>query len=268
MLGVRILARIFDASFSSQDIELNPKPTQMSILRGTKKLLLAAGLAGCGAAAAVIFTGLHKDTESFKAHASTLSIPFQDFKFSNFYNSQHSPKWDYNWDKREPGSLIPPLKGDFGDLPESDQNAYKDRLQKAKASATRHIILIRHGQYKMDGLTDELRQLTVLGRDQANRVGERLRELDLPYTRIIKSTMTRATETADIIHKHLPDIPMSSCDFIREGSPIVPEPPVSHWKPEPKVRTTSRVLTLISQTVCDRPRLCTLWLSASRTGFS
>lgn len=207
----------------------------MSILRGTKKLLLAAGLAGCGAAAAVIFTGLHKDTESFKAHASTLSIPFQDFKFNNYYSSS-STKWDYNWDKREPKSLITPLKGDFGDLPESDQNAYKEKLQKAKACATRHILLVRHGQYRMDGQTDELRMLTSLGRDQADRIGMRLKELDLPYTRIIKSTMTRATETADIIHKHFPNLPISSCDFIREGSPIVPEPPISHWKPEPKVR--------------------------------
>lgn len=81
----------------------------MSILRGTKKLLLAAGLAGCGAAAAVIFTGLHKDTESFKAHASALAVPFQDFKFSNFYTSPNSPKWDYNWDRRDPGSITPPL---------------------------------------------------------------------------------------------------------------------------------------------------------------
>lgn len=209
----------------------------MSILRGTKKLLLAAGLAGCGAAAAVIFTGLHKDTESFKAHAATLSLPFQDFKFSNYY-FHNSPKWDNNWDKRDPNSLIPPLKGDFGELPESDQNAHKERLKKAKACATRHILLVRHGQYKMDGATDEFRMLTSLGRDQATRVGERLKELDLAYTRIIKSTMTRATETADIIHKHLPELPISSCDFLREGSPIVPEPPVSHWKPEPKVWPT------------------------------
>lgn len=207
----------------------------MSILRGTKKLLFAAGLAGCGAAAAVLFTGLHKDTESFKAHAaSTVPHPLQDYKFLNL-NEFTSTKWDYNWDKRDPGSLIAPLKGDFGDLPESDQNAYQEKLQKAKASATRHLILIRHGQYNMNGGTDELRQLTSLGRDQANRVGERLQELALPYTRIIKSTMTRATETADIIHKYLPNIPMSSCDFIREGSPIVPEPPSSNWKPEPKV---------------------------------
>ncbi|XP_046916842.1 serine/threonine-protein phosphatase PGAM5, mitochondrial isoform X3 [Dermatophagoides farinae] len=205
----------------------------MSILRGTKKLLLAAGLAGCGAAAAVLFTGLHKDTESFKAHASSASLLLPDYKFINLHN-YIATKWDYNWDRREPNSLIAPIKGDFGSLPECDQDDYNRRLEKAKSTATRHLLLIRHGQYRMDADTDELRQLTSLGRDQANRIGERLKELDLPYTRIIKSTMTRATETAEIIHTHLPDIPMTACDFIREGSPIVPEPPISNWKPEPK----------------------------------
>lgn len=208
----------------------------MSILRGTKKLLLAAGLAGCGAAAAVLFTGLHKDTESFKAHASSASLLLPDYKFINLHN-YIATKWDYNWDRREPNSLIAPIKGDFGSLPECDQDDYNRRLEKAKSTATRHLLLIRHGQYRMDADTDELRQLTSLGRDQANRIGERLKELDLPYTRIIKSTMTRATETAEIIHTHLPDIPMTACDFIREGSPIVPEPPISNWKPEPKVST-------------------------------
>lgn len=205
----------------------------MSILRGTKKLLLAAGLAGCGMAAAVLFTGLHKDTESFKAHATALA-PFNDYKFINLHQFT-STKWDYNWDKREPNSLLPPLKGDFGtSLPESDQDEYNKRLEEVKSTATRHLLLIRHGQYIMDADKDEFRQLTSLGRDQANRVGERLKELALPYTRIIKSTMTRATETAEIIHTHLPDIPMTACDYIREGSPIVPEPPTNNWRPQPK----------------------------------
>ncbi|KPM06988.1 serine/threonine-protein phosphatase Pgam5, mitochondrial-like protein [Sarcoptes scabiei] len=203
----------------------------MSILRGTKKLLLAAGLAGCGAAAAVLFSGIHKDQENFKAYAT--SSPFPDYKFLNLY-SYTSSKWDYNWDKREPNSLIAPLKGDFGSLPECDQDEYNKKLEKVKSTATRHLLLIRHGQYKMDADSDEFRQLTSLGRDQAKRIGERLKELALPYTRIIKSTMTRAIETAQIIHEHLPDIPMSSCDYIREGSPIFPEPPIHSWKPETK----------------------------------
>lgn len=208
----------------------------MSILRGTKKLLLAAGIAGCGAAAAVIFTGLHKDAQGFENRPSSLTIPFLDYKRNANYYNQYDPKrWDYNWDMRDPKSLMISLKGDFGDLPESEQSEYADRLEKAKASATRHILLVRHGQYKINEDKDELRQLTPLGRDQANRVGERLKELQLPYTRIIKSTMTRATETADIIAKYLPDIPMSSCDYIREGAPIQPNPPSKTWRPEAQV---------------------------------
>lgn len=205
----------------------------MSILRGTKKLLLAAGLAGCGAAAAVIFTGFHKDTESFKQQANQL---FQDYKYSNYFSyNPSSNKWDYNWDKRDPSFGLSQLNGKFGDLPENNQTDSKEKIEKAKASATRHILLVRHGQYKLKAETDALRQLTPLGRDQAKSIGERLKELDLPYTRIIRSTMTRATETADIIHQYLPDIPMSACDFIREGAPIVPEPPISFNKSESKV---------------------------------
>ena len=47
--------------------------------------------------------------------------------------------------------------------------------------------------------------------------------------------MTRATETANIILKHLPDdIKQSSDDLIREGAPCPPEPPSSQWAPEPQ----------------------------------
>ena len=44
--------------------------------------------------------------------------------------------------------------------------------------------------------------------------------------------MTRATETAMIIQDVLGETKTKSCDLIREGAPIKPEPPVSHWKPE------------------------------------
>ena len=47
-----------------------------------------------------------------------------------------------------------------------------------------------------------------------------------PRVRLVKSSMTRATETGDIIHKHLADIPIESCDLIREGAPCMPEPPI------------------------------------------
>lgn len=48
--------------------------------------------------------------------------------------------------------------------------------------------------------------------------------------------MTRAQETAKIIAKHLPsDIEVKDCQLLEEGAPIPPEPPVGHWRPEPKV---------------------------------
>ena len=48
--------------------------------------------------------------------------------------------------------------------------------------------------------------------------------------------MTRAKETADIIHKQLPELPREESDLLREGAPIPPEPPVGHWRPEASVR--------------------------------
>lgn len=88
------------------------------------------------------------------------------------------------------------------------------------------MILIRHGQYNLDGKTDEERYLTKLGkilvkekknlfkkctinlkgRQQAEYTGRRLQDLGLPYIGIIKSTMTRAQETGSIISQYLPQV--------------------------------------------------------------
>ena len=68
-----------------------------------------------------------------------------------------------------------------------------------------------------------------LGRQQALATGERLKSLGRPYTHILHSTLIRAVETAQLISKSLPDVPMMSTDLLKEGAPIVPEPPSSHW---------------------------------------
>lgn len=105
-----------------------------------------------------------------------------------------------------------------------------------QAVATRHLILVRHGQYNLKGKSDEERFLTSLGREQAKLTGLRLKELGLPYTRLVQSTMTRATETAQIISQELPkDLEVTSCNFLREGAPIRPDPPSGSWRPEAKV---------------------------------
>lgn len=68
------------------------------------------------------------------------------------------------------------------------------------------MILIRHGQYNLDGKTDADRILTKLGRLQAQHTGKRLKELSIPFTSMVKSTMARAQETGSIISESIPDV--------------------------------------------------------------
>jgi len=121
-----------------------------------------------------------------------------------------SSKWNFDWDKRA------------GET----------------SKATRTIVLIRHGQYNLDGEVDEERYLTKLGREQAALTGKRLKELclDKKISRFVMSTMTRATETGNIIYEELgnPEIPIERSDLIREGAPIEPDPPLDTWNPDPK----------------------------------
>ena len=62
--------------------------------------------------------------------------------------------------------------------------------------------------------------------------------------RLVKSTMTRATQTGDIIVERLkaagaPVDEVLACDLIQEGAPCVPEPPIGKelWDPGADVRT-------------------------------
>ncbi|KAK6476292.1 serine/threonine-protein phosphatase PGAM5 [Huso huso] len=136
--------------------------------------------------------------------------------------------WDSNWDKREPLSLVNSKRKDK----ETGEGELPTELQNNKPKATRHIFLIRHSQYNLNGQSDKERRLTTLGQEQAEFTGHRLAALGLKYDLLIHSTMTRATETTQIISKYLPGVEMVSCDLLREGAPIEPVPPVSHWKPE------------------------------------
>jgi len=157
-------------------------------------------------------------------------------------------KWDDNWDRRDPKSLVKPLKDNATD---EEKAAYEEKLVANTSKASRVMVLVRHGQYNLSGKVDEERFLTELGQRQADATGQRLSQLYATYLekndsngkdvtdkrnfKLVKSTMTRATETANIILKHLPqDIQQSSCDLIREGAPCPPEPPISHWEPEPQ----------------------------------
>jgi serine/threonine-protein phosphatase PGAM5 len=127
------------------------------------------------------------------------------------------PLWDKNWDDRVPAST--------GD-------AEKDHLQMRqlrKNGVTRHIILVRHGQYIETEQEDSKKVLTELGRQQADLTGKRLKEMlegankefgpcNIKVVRV--STMARAKETADIIASHLPAVERSEPDpGFNEGRP-------------------------------------------------
>jgi hypothetical protein len=75
------------------------------------------------------------------------------------------PLWDTNWDGMEP-----PLTGDK----EMDR---KKMREIRRQGVTRHIILVRHGQYDETHKEDEKRILTPLGREQAELTGRRLAEM-------------------------------------------------------------------------------------------
>lgn len=125
--------------------------------------------------------------------------------------SQH---WDDNWDKRKA--------------------LYLDK-DSCKPTATRHYILIRHGQYNLNGSNDSEKKLTSLGREQAKLTGKRLETLlpglGLNVEEIFESTMTRAKETSGIIQKSLPGVKVSQTDLLREGAPIRPIPSIRKWEP-------------------------------------
>jgi serine/threonine-protein phosphatase PGAM5 len=155
-------------------------------------------------------------------------------KVQNSYTTdfkEPSQKWDSNWDFRSPTALVKPLKEDASDKREK---RHASKVESAQSKATRHIIMIRHGQYDLKGISDKERILTKLGRQQARMTGKRLRELQIPFTDVVISTMSRAKETGNIILEELDNIvkdcPIEYDSLIEEGAPIVPEPRVGSWR--------------------------------------
>ncbi|XP_063296775.1 serine/threonine-protein phosphatase PGAM5, mitochondrial-like [Pelobates fuscus] len=73
------------------------------------------------------------------------------------------------------------------------------------------------------------------GREQASLTGQRLALLASEgsnFSCIIYPSLTRSTETADIISQNLPDIKMCSSSLLHEGPPIRPVPAESKWIPD------------------------------------
>lgn len=141
-------------------------------------------------------------------------------------------KWDYNWDHRQPESLVKPISKRSISSPE-EENEQNERLENVRSKYVRHIILVRHGEYLVDKKKDAERVLTDVGRTQADYTGKRLRALDIKWDKIYVSTLVRAQQTAEIICSNLNNPPcMENDKMIVEGAPIPPDPPIGHWKPE------------------------------------
>lgn len=121
----------------------------------------------------------------------------------------------------------------------ADDETRKKMVEKATPTATRHIILIRHGQYITDKDDPIEKKLTPLGREQALLLGKRLAESGMKFDKLTMSTMTRATETAHLILEKLPNLKFKSDSLLEEGAPYPPEPGVSHWRPKQKVNICS-----------------------------
>ncbi|KAG8035442.1 hypothetical protein G9C98_006888 [Cotesia typhae] len=194
----------------------------MSRFSRLQKFAAVLGVGTVSGAAAIYYNGYISPKEKYESTYNNSP------KFPGVGELTPSVKWDSNWDRRDPKSLIKPNKLEtiF-----SDENKYNAEIEAHKPRAARHLLLIRHGQYNLNGSTDTQRILTELGRNQADCTGKRLQHLALPYSLIVRSTMTRAQETAKIIETSLPNVPVVDDSLLVEGCPILPEPPFGGWRP-------------------------------------
>ncbi|ELU15131.1 hypothetical protein CAPTEDRAFT_21910 [Capitella teleta] len=214
-------------------------------LKGNRAWGLAAGLAGCAVVGTVLKSNwdendpendiLQLTTEQSQKKRSKKFIPRLPLStVLASWTTNHTPAvaWDHDWDKRDPKSLIKPLKLKKTPDVVPDSDDMSEEIKKNTPKASRHLYLIRHGQYNLKANEDKGRDLTKLGRDQAHLTGKRLQALNVEYDTLVHSTLTRATETADCILEHLKELPVQKCDLLQEGAPCPPEPPVGHWRPE------------------------------------
>ena len=85
----------------------------------------------------------------------------------------------------------------------------------------RTIYLVRHGAYVSDPMADpELGPgLTPLGIAQARLLAARMRGMNVRLDSMTSSTMTRARETAAVMHETLSDVPLNQSPQLSECTP-------------------------------------------------
>lgn len=189
-------------------------------------------------ALSVVSLSLSSTTTNRKKTQTEAALPKEEELFENqclkrqlFQPKLPYPAWDYDWD----GHSIPG---------KNDLEGHKTGKARKVKGKTRHIILVRHGQYDESSQEDKDRILTQLGRLQATKTGQRLAEWAKGYNyfedpdfngpltmvpTIHVSNMTRAKETAQLICQELQkvrkDIHVASPDpMLNEAlpSPMIP----------------------------------------------
>ncbi|MFI5898289.1 histidine phosphatase family protein [Actinoplanes sp. NPDC051513] len=83
--------------------------------------------------------------------------------------------------------------------------------------ARTRLYLVRHGEHDPASGHAPGGGLSALGREQADRVGRRLRKLS--FGSVHHSPLARAAETADIAGRHFPGTPRHSGDFVADRTP-------------------------------------------------
>ena len=97
----------------------------------------------------------------------------------------------------------------FGSVPRHSS------LQMAVGCSCSSIILVRHGDYFRNGLSDTFQFLKPEGKVQAHRAGKFLKDNVIP-TKFYHSNMTRSVETAKIIMSYFPPTPTICSHLLRE----------------------------------------------------
>jgi serine/threonine-protein phosphatase PGAM5 len=97
----------------------------------------------------------------------------------------------------------------------------KEAIARHEPKGVRTIYLIRHGDYSSqnDDDPDSIMVLTPLGIAQARLAAERLKSMNVGFNSFISSTMTRAKQTATVIHESFPELKLEQSNLIRECTP-------------------------------------------------
>lgn len=141
------------------------------------------------------------------------------------------PLWDKDWDGRRPS----PMAQVEGIENENFMTEAQRERYIRKKGVTKHIILIRHGQYDETSTEDSKRLLTQLGRRQAELTGERIgklirgvnKEFGPCRVKVVRvSDLARAKETADLIYDN-----MDLENFDGEVEKADPDPLLNEGRP-------------------------------------